>query len=300
MKEKPEKDTKSVNGVLPQPVLSKDWSPDAERIYLRQIGFSSLLTAEQEVEIGRKIKQGDPDARTRMIEANLRLVVKIARRYIASGMPFLDLIEEGNLGLIHAVEKFDPERGFRFSTYATWWIRQTIERSIMNQGRTVRLPVHVMREINIYKRAAQKLAQKLKHEPTAEEIAVKVDVPIEDVRKLLGLNDAVSSVDAPVERGGERTLLETLADDSSGDPVRLAQHHDIEDHIDDWLSKLTGKQREVVQRRFGLSGYDPATLESIGKEVGVTRERVRQIQMEALDRLKVVLERQGYSWESVS
>ena len=299
MKENTEKTKKSVNGASPA-VSPKDWSPDAERIYLRQIGFSSLLTAAEEVALGRLIIKGDEEARARMIEANLRLVVKIARRYISSGMPFLDLIEEGNLGLIHAVEKFDPERGFRFSTYATWWIRQTIERAIMNQGRTVRLPVHIMREINVYKRAAQGLAQQLEHEPTVEQIAAKVDVPIGDVRKLIGLTDTMRSVDAPAERGGERTLLETLVDDSSGDPVRLAQHHDMEEHIDKWLELLSDKQREVVQRRFGLRGYDAATLESIGKEVGVTRERVRQIQMEALDKLRIVLERQGYSWESVS
>jgi len=272
---------------------------DATQIYLREIGFSPLLSAEEEVYFGRLSLKGDEAARRRMIESNLRLVVKIARRYINRGLAFLDLIEEGNLGLIRAVEKFDPERGFRFSTYATWWIRQTIERAIMNQTRTIRLPVHVLKEINFYQRAAKVLAQKLDHPPTTEEIADKLDVPIEDVKRMLGLEDRVASVDAPLDSDPERTLLDAIPDEKATDPAETLQNEKVLAHIDEWLGMLTDKQREVVERRFGLKGRDVSTLEQVGKDVGVTRERVRQIQVEALQRLRILLESKGYSLESL-
>ena len=172
---------------------------DATRMYLSEIGFSPLLSAEEEVYYARLAQKGDESGRKRMIESNLRLVVKIARRYMNRGLALLDLIEEGNLGLIRAVEKFDPERGFRFSTYATWWIRQTIERGIMNQTRTIRLPVHIVKEINIYQRAARHLAQKLDREPTPEDVASLLDKPIDDVKSMMGLNERVASVDAPMD-----------------------------------------------------------------------------------------------------
>lgn len=273
---------------------------DATQLYLREIGFSPLLSAEEEVYFGRLALKGDAAARQRMIESNLRLVVKISRRYINRGLAFLDLIEEGNLGLIRAVEKFDPERGFRFSTYATWWIRQTIERAIMNQTRTIRLPIHVVKELNVYLRAARELTHDLDHEPTAEEIAELVDKPIEDVKKMLGLNEGVSSVDVPVGKDGNKSLLETLADTSNPDPAKLLQDDNLKNHIDVWLDELTEKQREVLSRRFGLRGYDRSTLEAVGEEIGLTRERVRQIQVEALKHLREIMERHGLSGDVLS
>ncbi|NOX76603.1 MAG: RNA polymerase sigma factor RpoS [Gammaproteobacteria bacterium] len=272
---------------------------DATRLYLGEIGFSPLLTAEQEVEIGRLIQKGDQAARQRMIESNLRLVVKIARRYLNRGLALLDLIEEGNLGLIRAVEKFDPERGFRFSTYATWWIRQTIERGIMNQTRTIRLPIHVVKEINIYLRAARHLAQSLDHEPSPEEIAHMLDKPINDVKRMLGLNERVTSVDVPLSRDSDKSVLDAIPDEHNVDPSVLLQDDDVHACIEMWLGQLNDKQREVVEQRFGLHGRDVATLEEVGNSLGVTRERVRQIQLEALKRLREVMEREGYSVENI-
>lgn len=272
---------------------------DATHLYLREIGFSELLTAEEEVHYGRLSQKGDVAARNRMIESNLRLVVKISRRYINRGLPLLDLINEGNLGLIRAVEKFDPERGFRFSTYATWWIRQTIERALMNQTRTIRLPVHVLKEINVYLRAAKQLTQSLSHEPNANEIAEFLDVPVSDVKKMLDKQERITSFDSPVEGDGDRTLLDAIPDDSSYDPSSMLQSDQVKKHLDNWLDGLPDKQREVILRRFGLRGYDVATLEQVGEEVGVTRERVRQIQVEALKKLRKSLEMEGYSMDTL-
>jgi RNA polymerase nonessential primary-like sigma factor len=272
---------------------------DATRMYLNEIGFSPLLTAEEEIFYSRKALQGDEPSRRRMIEGNLRLVVKIARRYMNRGLALLDLIEEGNLGLMRAVEKFDPEKGFRFSTYATWWIRQTIERAIMNQTRTVRLPIHVVKEINIYLRAARKLSQKLDHEPTPEEVAEMLDRPIEEVKRMIGLNERVTSVDNSGGYDQDKSLLDTIPDDHNPDPSLLLQSNDVQKHIDIWLGQLSDKQCAVVERRFGLHGRDIATLEEIGNELGVTRERVRQIQIEAIKRLRHILEREGFSLDAL-
>ncbi len=272
---------------------------DATRLYLGEIGFSPLLSAAEEVTIARRIQKGDQDARRHMIESNLRLVVKIARRYLNRGLALLDLIEEGNLGLIRAVEKFDPERGFRFSTYATWWIRQTIERGIMNQTRTIRLPIHVVKEINVYLRAARHLAQSLDHEPRPEEVAQMLDKPIEDVKRMMGLNERVTSVDVPLGRDSDKTLIDAIPDEYNPDPSVLLQDEDMQQCIESWLGQLTAKQREVVERRFGLRGLDVATLEEVGNILGVTRERVRQIQIEALKRLRGVMEREGFSMETI-
>jgi RNA polymerase nonessential primary-like sigma factor len=280
------------------PVTSGDL--DATRLYLNEIGFSPLLTAEEEVYFSRKLLKGDEAARKRMIESNLRLVVKIARRYMNRGLALLDLIEEGNLGLIRAVEKFDPERGFRFSTYATWWIRQTIERAIMNQTRTVRLPIHVVKEINIYLRAARKLAQTLDREPSPEDVAEMLDQPIDVVKRMLGLNERITSVDSPSPYDSDKTLLDTLPDEHNLDPSRLLQNNDVKEHIDTWLNLLTDKQCAVVERRFGLHGSDVSTLEEIGNELGVTRERVRQIQIEAIKRLRQILQREGHSLDALN
>jgi len=274
-------------------------SLDATQMYLSEIGFSPLLTADEEKYFGRLALKGDAKARARMIESNLRLVVKISRRYLNRGLTLLDLIEEGNLGLIRAVEKFDPERGFRFSTYATWWIRQTIERAIMNQTRTIRLPIHVVKELNIYLRAARELTQKLDHEPTAEDIAEMLDKPVDDVKRMLGLNERVTSLDIPLGPDSDRSLLDTVADTAISDPAELLQDQDLRASIVDWMEELTDKQREVIARRFGLGGHEAATLEEVGSEIGLTRERVRQIQVEALRRLREILERQGLDGESV-
>jgi RNA polymerase nonessential primary-like sigma factor len=205
---------------------------DATQIYLGEIGFSPLLSAEEEVHYSTLSLKGDVAARKKMIESNLRLVVKISRRYLNRGLPLLDLIEEGNLGLMKSVEKFDPTRGFRFSTYATWWIRQTIERAIMNQTRTIRLPIHVVKELNIYLRAARQLTQKLDHEPSAEEIAEMVDKPLEDVQKMLGFNDKVTSVDTPIGYDDSKSLLDTLADENSINPAELLTDENLRDHLE--------------------------------------------------------------------
>jgi len=272
---------------------------DATQLYLGEIGFSPLLSAEEEVYFSRKALKGCGKSRNRMIESNLRLVVKIARRYNNRGLALLDLIEEGNLGLIRAVEKFDPERGFRFSTYATWWIRQTIERAIMNQTRTIRLPIHVVKELNVYLRTARELAQKLDHEPTAEEIAEKLDIPSSDVSRMLKLNERITSVDTPLGGDNDKALLDVLADDDSVGPDYKVQDEDMSKSVIKWLDELNTKQREVLARRFGLLGYEPSTLENVGKEIGLTRERVRQIQVEALKRLKDLLGSQGLSVEAI-
>ena len=266
---------------------------DATQLYLNEIGFSPLLSAEEEVHYARLARKGDEMGRRRMIESNLRLVVKISRRYVNRGLSLLDLIEEGNLGLIRAVEKFDPERGFRFSTYATWWIRQTIERAIMNQTRTIRLPIHVVKELNVYLRAARELTQKLDHEPTAEEIAELLEKPVEDVKRMLKLNERVTSIDTPLGPSSDKSILDTIADERVNDPGEELQNQDIHSNLDRWIEELPEKQREVLSRRFGLRGYETSTLEDVGRAIGLTRERVRQIQVEALKRLREIMEKQG-------
>jgi RNA polymerase nonessential primary-like sigma factor len=274
-------------------------SLDATQLYLNEIGYSPLLTADEEKHYARLARSGDESGRRRMIESNLRLVVKISRRYINRGLTLLDLIEEGNLGLIRAVEKFDPDLGFRFSTYATWWIRQTIERAIMNQTRTIRLPIHVVKELNVYLRAARELTQKLDHEPAPEEIAELLDRSVGDVKRMLVLNERVTSVDAPVGPDSDSSLVDMVADVQVCDPSLLLQDTDIKDNIASWLDELSDKQREVVSRRFGLRGFEASTLEEVGREIGLTRERVRQIQVEALKRLRVIMESQGLNSEAL-
>jgi RNA polymerase nonessential primary-like sigma factor len=273
---------------------------DATQIYLGEIGFSPLLTAEEEVKFSREALKGNDQSRERMIVSNLRLVVKIARRYNNRGLALLDLIEEGNLGLIRAVEKFDPERGFRFSTYATWWIRQTIERALMNQTRTIRLPIHIVKELNLYLRTARKLSQELDHEPTAEEIAEATGEPVASVQKMLKLNERINSVDTPIGGDDEnKALLDIIADERGTEPENQLQTSDMKLHIIKWLEELNPKQTEVLARRFGLLGHEPATLEDVGIEIGLTRERVRQIQVEALKRLKDVVRHHGLDIESL-
>ena len=295
-----EVEEKEVDKAKPETIApGTDGQLDPTRIYLSEIGASKLLTAEEEVYYARLAQKGDVAGRQRMIESNLRLVVKIARRYMNRGLALLDLIEEGNLGLIRAVEKFDPERGFRFSTYATWWIRQTIERAIMNQTRTIRLPIHVVKEINVYLRAARQLSQTLDHEPTSEDIAELLDKPISEVKRMFGLNERVTSVDMPFGKDAEKPLLDSIPDEAAMDPTDTIQNDGLNANLDAWLSKLNDKQREVVERRFGLHGRDIATLEEVANELGVTRERVRQIQIDALRRLRSILEQDGYSIDTI-
>ena len=270
---------------------------DAKRLYLNEIGTSELLTAEEEVAIARRIQRGDEAARRRMIESNLRLVVKLARRYIDRGLPLLDLIEEGNLGLIHAVRKFDPERGFRFSTYATWWIRQTIERAIMNQTRTVRLPIHVIKDINTCLRAARYLRQVNGETPTAAEIAVHLEREPAEVERLIALHERVSIGSAASDE--ETAPLDMLADGPEAEPPQCVQQERVTAVLDSWLMKLDSKQRAVVEQRFGLHGCRRLTLEEIGREIGVTRERVRQIQLEALHNLKKMMESHGFDGKAL-
>lgn len=270
---------------------------DPTQIYLSEIGFTPLLSAQEELAVARLAQKGEESARKRMIESNLRLVVKIARRYLNRGLPFLDLIEEGNLGLMHAVEKFEPHRGFRFSTYATWWIRQTIERAIMNQSRTIRLPIHVVKELNTYLRAARQLTQKLDHEPTCEEIAELVDKPIAEIQHILELNKDATSIDIPLAQDADKSVADTIPDESNIDPVDRLQDEDMQLHLDLWFDQLSPKQQEILARRFGLRGYEKATLEDVGKAVGLTRERVRQIQLEALRKLRQIMTAEGYADE---
>lgn len=272
---------------------------DATRLYLKEIEFSPLLTADEEKYYARLAKKGDESARKKMIECNLRLVVKISRRYMNRGLALLDLIEEGNLGLIHAVEKFDPERGFRFSTYATWWIRQTIERALMNQTRTIRLPIHVIKEMNGYIKAERRLQQTLNQDPTCEDIAQVCGKPVADVKRLMALRDRVTSVDTPVNKEGDRPLIDLIPDENNRDPSVQLQDNAVQNSINEWLRKLECKQREVLVRRFGLHGYERSTLEEVGQELGVTRERVRQIQMDALKKLRRMMEGSGYSADAV-
>ena len=277
---------------------SKSCAVDATSLYLKEIGRSPLLSADEEVSFSIKLQQGDEVARHRMIESNLRLVVKIARCYLNRGLDFLDLIEEGNFGLMRAVEKFDPHRGFRFSTYATWWIRQTIERALMNQTRTIRLPVHVVKELNIYRRVSRKLAQKLDHTPTFQEIAFEVDKPADTVNRILELNDSVCSLDISVG-DNEKSFVDTIPDHKAHSPERVTGENNLMDKLKDCLEELPEKQREVVVRRFGLLNHQQETLDQVGREVGLTRERVRQIQIDALRRLNDMLKQNGLSSDIV-
>jgi RNA polymerase nonessential primary-like sigma factor len=266
---------------------------DVTQLYLNEIGQSPLLTAAEEIELSRRSLKGDFEARQTMIERNLRLVVNIAKHYANRGLTLLDLVEEGNLGLIHALEKFDPERGFRFSTYATWWIRQNIERAIMNQSRTIRLPVHVIKELNIYLRAQRHLETHGVTDPGAEDIANLTGHPVEDVRRIMQLNERVASLDAPLDVDPTLSLGEAIADDNAQLPEDILQLEELERHVQEWMAQLNDKQRWVIERRFGLNGHDACTLEDLALDLGVTRERVRQIQMESLRLLRQLLRRRG-------
>ncbi|WP_374276760.1 RNA polymerase sigma factor RpoS [Azonexus sp.] len=284
----------------PEPVAPEiELLEDVTQLYLNEIGAKPLLTPGEELATTRRVRTGDFAARQKMIEHNLRLVVNIAKHYLNRGIPLLDLIEEGNLGLIHALEKFDPERGFRFSTYATWWIRQSIERGIMNQSRTIRLPVHVVKEINVVLRAMRHLESAESRESTVERVAALIDRPVDDVRRTLSLNEHIASLDAPLEIDPNHTMAEIIADDGSSDPESLLHSSEIGSLLEDWLGQLTDRQRQIIERRYGLNGIDVSTLDCIAGELGLTRERVRQIQMEALDRLRKIIKRGNISRDSL-
>lgn len=272
-----------------------EFHSDVTQIYLNQIGANPLLTADQERELARRVRQGDFAARQKMIERNLRLVVNIAKHYLNRGIPLLDLVEEGNLGLIHALEKFDPERGFRFSTYATWWIRQNIERAIMNQSRTIRLPVHVVKELNQVLRTLRRLEMGGAGEATPEEIALLLERSVDDVRHILTLNEHTASLDAPLEIDPSLSIGESLADEQAENPETQIQHLEIETLVREWMDLLGAKQRLVIERRYGLNGCEVHTLEELAASLSLTRERVRQIQLEALAQLRRILRRRGVS-----
>jgi RNA polymerase nonessential primary-like sigma factor len=279
--------------------LSFDEIPDVTLLYLNEIGREGLLTQPEERALAFRVRQGDFAARQKMIEHNLRLVVNIAKHYLNRGLSLLDLIEEGNLGLMHALDKFEPERGFRFSTYATWWIRQNIERAIMNQSRTIRLPVHIIKELNIFLRAQRHLETHGVPDAGPEEIAHLTGKPVEDVRHMLSLNDRVASLDAPLDIDPTLSIGEAIADEHSERPEDMLQMAELEHHVQTWLAALSDKHRWVIERRFGFNDEDVATLEELATHLGVTRERVRQIQLEALQTLRRILRRTGMSKEGL-
>lgn len=282
-------------------VLAAELSTDTTQHYLNQIGARPLLSALEEVHFATLAKHGDFNARQKMIEHNLRLVVSIAKHYINRGVILLDLIEEGNLGLMRAIDKFEPERGFRFSTYATWWIRQNIERAIMNQARTIRLPVHMVRELNQILRAKYYLEaqQRDGRDATIEDIAQLVGRPLEEVQDILALSDHATSLDTPLDNDPQASLIDMLPGRSDEGPDSYAEHREMTLLMRDWLKKLSDKQRLVIMRRFGLDNDDPATLEELAAEMGVTRERVRQIQQESLVKLKRTLAGFGVGRDSL-
>jgi RNA polymerase nonessential primary-like sigma factor len=278
---------------------ASDLLSDVMQLYLNEIGHNALLSPEQELHYARLAKQGEFHARQTMIEHNLRLVVNIAKHYMNRGMALPDLIEEGNLGLIHAIEKFDPERGFRFSTYATWWIRQNIERAIMNQSRTIRLPVHVIRELNVILRATRYLETHGDREPTVEDVAHLTGRKPAEVRRVLAFNERMASLDAPLEIDPMLSIAESVPDEAALAPDQRLEHSETESRVQEWLSQLSFKQRRVIECRYGLNGAEVLTLERLAEDLDLTRERVRQIQLEALHRLRRILKREGVSRDAL-
>ncbi len=259
---------------------------DPVKVYLKEIGRVPLLTAEEEIELAERMKNGDVEARKRLSEANLRLVVSIAKRYVGRGMQFLDLIQEGNLGLIKAVEKFDYTKGFKFSTYATWWIRQAITRAIADQARTIRIPVHMVETINKVKKVSSQLLHKNGHEPTAEDIAEVLDMPVEKVREIMRAAQEPVSLETPIGEEEDSHLGDFIPDDDAPAPADAASHTLLKEQLGEVLSTLTEREEKVLRLRFGLEDGRSRTLEEVGKEFDVTRERIRQIEAKALRKLR--------------
>jgi len=272
---------------------------DAIKYYLKEIRKTPLLTFEQEQELAKRIAQGDQEARARMIEANLRLVVAIGKKYINRGLQFSDIIEEGNLGLIRAVEKFQYQRGFKFSTYASWWIKQAIERAIVNQTRTIRLPVHIAEIVNSYLRATRQLTQSLGRDPQIEEIAKKMKVTVEKVRSISQVVRETYSLDMLIGDQEEDTLKDILQDNNALSPATFSDEIRRREYIDEWLQQLSVSERKVIEMRFGFVDGEPKTLDSIGKEFGITRERVRQIETQALNKLRAITKRKKIDLEEM-
>ncbi len=259
---------------------------DPVKVYLKEIGRVPLLTPEEEVELAERMAKGDPAARKRLSEANLRLVVSIAKRYVGRGMQFLDLIQEGNLGLIKAVEKFDHTKGFKFSTYATWWIRQAITRAIADQARTIRIPVHMVETINKVKKVSSQLLHKNGHDPSAEEIAEELDMPIDKVREIMRVAQEPVSLETPIGEEKDSHLGDFIEDSDAPAPADAASHTLLKEQLEDVLSTLTPREKKVLELRFGLEDGRNRTLEEVGKEFNVTRERIRQIEAKALRKLR--------------
>jgi len=300
--EEPDAEAQGASALAPQTETAE---PDAEvlsdvtQLYLHEIGLNPLFSPDEELHYARRAAQGDFAARQKMIERNLRLVVNIAKHYLNRNVPLLDLVEEGNLGLMHALEKFDPERGFRFSTYATWWIRQNIERAIMNQSRTIRLPVHVIKELNLVLRAKRHLEMHAEREASVEDIAHLLGRTPKEVRGVFAHNEHLASLDTPLEIDPMLSIGEAISDDQVVGPEVELQAQEIESLVKKWLGQLNEKQHAVIECRFGLNGKEVCTLQELAARLGMTRERVRQIQLEALGKLRRILRRHGLSKEEL-
>ncbi len=270
-----------------EPVYLDDIADDSVRLYLREIGKIPLLNAEEELALAQRVVAGDKDAKDKMAEANMRLVVSIAKRYVGRGLDLLDLIQEGNTGLLRAVEKFDPDKGFKFSTYATWWIRQAITRAIADQARTIRIPVHMVETINKLLRTQRRLTQELNREPTNEEIAKAMEIDVEKVEHIMKIKQDISSLDASVRDDEEDSVLaDFIEDEDTVSPEESATNQLLKEHVKDMLGSLTEREQKILKLRFGLEDGKSHTLEEVGQEFSVTRERIRQIEAKALAKLR--------------
>jgi RNA polymerase primary sigma factor len=267
-------------------------SENSIKIYLREIGQVALLTPKDEIRLAARIKKGDKEARAQMIKANLRLVVKIAHDYSNLGLPLLDLISEGNIGLMKAVERFDPKKGGKLSTYAAWWIKQSIKRALANQAKTIRLPVHLVDKISKMKRAAHNLSEKLGREPTDDELAAKLDLPVAKVAQLRTISIRPASLDAPIGEDEDTQFSEIVGDEAAADPFEMLRDKTLREDVRELIEELDPREAEILTLRFGLDGNKPLTLEQVGKKFKVTRERIRQIQNIALTKLRRLMEKQ--------